>query len=85
LAGHLEGFRQGLDSDLAAIGSDQAYLTRTDALVVPGLVLLRRCYGFSLLCNGLFSLLAVVIVVEYRRKARVEQPHPRTGADDSVP
>jgi hypothetical protein len=45
LAGHLESFGQGLDSDLTAIGSDQAYLTRTDALVVPGLVLLRRCYG----------------------------------------
>ena len=45
LAGHLEGFGQGLDADLAAVCADQADLTRTDALVVPGLVLLRRCYG----------------------------------------
>jgi hypothetical protein len=45
LACHLERFGQGLDADLAAVRADQADLTRTDALVVPGLVLLRRCYG----------------------------------------
>ena len=45
LAGHRERFGQSLDSDLATVGSDEAYLTRTNALVVPGLVLLRRCYG----------------------------------------
>ena len=43
--GHGQCFGQGLDSDLAAVGANQAYLTGTNAFVVPGLVLLRRCYG----------------------------------------
>ena len=35
------------------LGADEAHLTGADALVVPVFGLLRRCYGCSLLCNGL--------------------------------
>jgi hypothetical protein len=67
-AGHRQRFGKGLDSDLASIGTDEADLTRTNALVVPGLVLLRRCYGCSLLCNGLFSLFD-----DRRRRRKVKE------------
>ena len=33
------------DPELAAVGSDEADLTGADAVVVPVLWLLRRCYG----------------------------------------
>ena len=45
LAGQGEGIGQGLDAELAAVGADEANLTGADAIVVPVLRLLRRCYG----------------------------------------
>ena len=45
LAGQLERLGQGLDAQLAAVGTDEADLTGADALVVPVFWLLRRCYG----------------------------------------
>jgi hypothetical protein len=45
LAGKRERIWQVLDSKLAAICSDEANLTGADAIVVPVLRLLRRCYG----------------------------------------
>ena len=33
------------DPELAAVGADEANLTGADAVVVPVLWLLRRCYG----------------------------------------
>jgi hypothetical protein len=45
LAGECERIWQILDSKLAAICSDETNLTGADAIVVPVLRLLRRCYG----------------------------------------
>jgi hypothetical protein len=45
LAGEGERIRQILDSKLAAICADEANLTGANAIVVPVLRLLRRCYG----------------------------------------
>ncbi len=45
LTGQGECIGQGLDTELAAVGADEANLTGTDAIVVPVLRLLRRCYG----------------------------------------
>jgi hypothetical protein len=45
LAGEGERIGQILDAQLASVGTDEANLTGTDALVVPVLGLLRRCYG----------------------------------------
>jgi hypothetical protein len=45
LAGEGECIGQVLDPELASVGSDEANLTGTDAVVVPMLGLLRRCYG----------------------------------------
>ena len=53
LTGQCEGLRERLDPELIAVRADEANLTGADAIVVPVLGLLRRCYGRSLLCNGL--------------------------------
>jgi len=45
LAGEGERIGEVLDAELAPVGADEANLTGTDALVVPMLGLLRRCYG----------------------------------------
>jgi hypothetical protein len=45
LAGEGERIWQILDSKLAAICADEANLTGANAIVVPVLRLLRRCYG----------------------------------------
>jgi hypothetical protein len=37
---------------LASVGTDEANLSRTNALVVPRVIVLRRSYDLSLLCNG---------------------------------
>ena len=55
LTGDGECLGQRLDADLRAVGSDQADLTGSDAIVDPGLVVARRrSYGRSLLmrCAG---------------------------------
>jgi hypothetical protein len=45
LAGERERIGQILDSKLAAICSDETNLSGANAIVVPVLRLLRRCYG----------------------------------------
>jgi hypothetical protein len=45
LAGESECIRQVLDTELAAVCADEANLAGADAIVVPVLRLLRRCYG----------------------------------------
>src|SRR6185437_16128888 len=45
LAGESERIWQILDSKLAAVCSDEANLTGANAIFVPVLRLLRRCYG----------------------------------------
>jgi hypothetical protein len=45
LAGESESIWQILDPKLAAICADEAYLTGANAVVVPVLRLLGRCYG----------------------------------------
>jgi hypothetical protein len=45
LTGESERIWQILDSKLAAVGADEANLTGANAVVVPVLRLLRRCYG----------------------------------------
>jgi hypothetical protein len=45
LAGECERIWQILDSKLAAVCTDEANLTGANAIVVPVLRLLRRCYG----------------------------------------
>jgi len=45
LAGEGERIWQILDSKLAAVGADEANLAGANAIVVPVLRLLRRCYG----------------------------------------
>jgi hypothetical protein len=45
LAGEGERIWQILDSKLAAVRSDEANLAGANAIVVPVLRLLRRCYG----------------------------------------
>jgi hypothetical protein len=45
LAGECESIWQILDSKLAAVCADETNLTGADAVVVPVLRLLRRCYG----------------------------------------
>jgi hypothetical protein len=45
LTGESERIWQILDSKLAAVGADEANLFGANAIVVPVLRLLRRCYG----------------------------------------
>jgi hypothetical protein len=45
LAGECECIWQVLDAELAAVCADEANLAGADAIVVPVLRLLRRCYG----------------------------------------
>jgi hypothetical protein len=45
LSGESESIRQVLDTELAAVGADETNLTGADAIVVPVLRLLWRCYG----------------------------------------
>jgi hypothetical protein len=45
LSGESEGIWQVLDSELAAVCADETNLTGANAIVVPVLRLLRRCYG----------------------------------------
>ena len=52
LSGQREGIGQRLDPELRPFWADDPNLTGTNALVVPRLVDLGRCYGCSLLRNG---------------------------------
>jgi hypothetical protein len=45
LSGERERIWQILDTELAAICADETNLSGADAIVVPVLRLLRRCYG----------------------------------------
>jgi len=45
LTSECERIWQILDSKLAAVGADEANLAGANAIVVPVLRLLRRCYG----------------------------------------
>jgi len=51
-AGQYQRVSSGTNAYLASIGSDEANLARTDALVVSRFIVLRRNYDLSLLCNG---------------------------------
>jgi hypothetical protein len=45
LSGECERIWQILDAKLTSVCADEANLTGADAIVVPVLRLLRRCYG----------------------------------------
>jgi hypothetical protein len=45
LSGESERIWQILDAELASVCADETNLTGADAIVVPVLRLLRRCYG----------------------------------------
>ncbi|HSB86521.1 MAG TPA: hypothetical protein VLD86_09435 [Ilumatobacteraceae bacterium] len=45
LSGEGKRIRQVLDAELTSVGADEADLAGADAIVVPVLGLLRRCYG----------------------------------------
>src|SRR5262249_45144296 len=49
IPGDREGLGQGLDADLLTIRADEPYLSGTNPLVDPGLVVRRRSYRRSLL------------------------------------